>query len=83
MKSSQEIEDRLRRTLSEDKTEIDLYGSKQNAAIVRLIGLVIQAASAKEKHDWLKEQWLFVMLCLQFDTCFCGLGPAAIAAYGR
>jgi hypothetical protein len=56
---SQEIEDRLRRTLSEDKAEIDQYGSKQNAAIVRLIGLVIQVVSAKGKHDWLKEQWLF------------------------
>jgi hypothetical protein len=65
---SQEIEDRLRRTLSDDETEIDLYGSKQNATIVKLIGLVIRAASARGKHEWLKEQWLFddVMAAIRY-----------------
>src|SRR5262249_7489366 len=37
------------------------WADKQNAAIVKLIGLVIHAASTsvKGKHNWLKEQWLF------------------------
>jgi hypothetical protein len=60
---SQELEHRLRRTFREDDWEIRLYGSKQNAAVVNLIGAAICSAaerfSAKRKHDWLKEQWLF------------------------
>jgi hypothetical protein len=58
---SQEVEDRLRRTFNDDKTDVENYGNKQNAAIVRLIGHVIHAASTsvKGKHNWLKEQWLF------------------------
>jgi hypothetical protein len=40
-----------------------LYGTKENAAIVNLIGATIQilsrTASTGRKHDWLKEQWLF------------------------
>jgi hypothetical protein len=60
---SQEAEHRLRRTFGEDDDDIKHYGSKQNAAIVNLIGAAIRSASdrdsPKRKHDWLKEQWLF------------------------
>jgi hypothetical protein len=58
---SQEIEHRLRRTFSDDKNDVELYGNEQSAAIVKLIGLVIRAASTpiKGKHNWLSEQWLF------------------------
>lgn len=38
---SQEVEHRLRRTFSDDETDVKFYGNKQNAAIVKLIGLVI------------------------------------------
>jgi hypothetical protein len=60
---SQEVEHRLRRTFGEDDNDIKRYGTKQNAAIVNLIGAAIRSASdrdsPKRKHDWLKEQWLF------------------------
>ncbi len=57
---SQEVEHRLRRTFGEDDDDIKRYGSKQNAAVVNLIGATIRSASnGGKKHDWLKEQWLF------------------------
>lgn len=60
---SQEVEHRLRGTFGEDDDDIKRYGSKQNAAVVNLIGAAIRSASdrdsPKKKHDWLKEQWLF------------------------
>jgi hypothetical protein len=60
---SQELEHRLRATFAEDDKAVDWYGSRQTAAVVKLIGATIQSASARVskrgKHDWLKEQWLF------------------------
>jgi TraY domain len=60
---SQELEHRLRRTFRDDDWDIKLYGTKENAAVVNLVGATIQSASttnsAARKHDWLKEQWLF------------------------
>ena len=60
---SQELEHRLRRTFIEDDNAVELYGTEQTAAVVRLIGATIQATAARgstgKKHDWLKEQWLF------------------------
>jgi hypothetical protein len=61
---SQELEHRLRWTFIEDDKAVELYGTEQTAAIVRLIGVTIQAAAARgasngKKYDWLKEQWLF------------------------
>jgi hypothetical protein len=60
---SQELEHRLRQTFSEDDAGVKLYGTERNAAVVNLIGATIQSVStripAAEKHDWLKEQWLF------------------------
>lgn len=60
---SQEVEHRLRRTFGEDDDDIKRYGSKQNAAVINLIGATIRSASdrdsPKRKRDWLKEQWLF------------------------
>jgi hypothetical protein len=56
---SQEAEHRLRRTFGEDDDEISRYGSRQNSAIVSLIGAAIRSTSHRERHDWLKEQWLF------------------------
>jgi hypothetical protein len=60
---SQELEHRLRRTFSEDDSDVKLYGNEQTAAVVNLIGATIKSASAtesaKSKYDWLKEQWLF------------------------
>jgi hypothetical protein len=60
---SQELEHRLRQAFRDDDWDIKLYGTKENAAVVNLIGATIQSASArdsaKRKHDWLKEQWLF------------------------
>ncbi len=68
---TQELEHRLRRTFSEEDVDLQLYGTRQNAAIVNLIGATIQsvlrADSSGRKHDWLKEQWLFddVMTAIQ------------------
>src|SRR5579863_2424094 len=60
---SQEVERRLWMTFDEVDDEINRYGNKQNAAVVSLIGATIRSASArdsaKKRHDWLKEQWLF------------------------
>jgi hypothetical protein len=46
---SQELEHRLRRTFIEDDNVVDFYGNQPNAAIVKLIGAVIQATCT----DWL------------------------------
>jgi hypothetical protein len=68
---SQELEHRLRQTFYEEDVDLKLYGTKQNAGIVNLIGATIQSVSridsAKGKHNWLKEQWLFddVMIAIQ------------------
>ena len=40
---SQELEHRLRRTFIDDDKAVDFYGSESNAAIVKLIGSVIQS----------------------------------------
>jgi len=60
---SQELEHRLRQTFVDDKNAVELYGTGQTAAVVKLIGATIHSAaargSAQKKHDWLKEQWLF------------------------
>jgi hypothetical protein len=61
---SHELEHRLRRTFVEDDKAIEFYGTGRTAAVVRLIGVTIQAAAAREssdgkKYDWLREQWLF------------------------
>ena len=40
---SQELEHRLRRTFIEDDKAVDFYGSQSNAAILKLIGAVIQS----------------------------------------
>jgi hypothetical protein len=60
---SQELEHRLRQAFGQDDSDLKLYGTKENAAIVNLIGATIQivskTASNRRKHDWLNEQWLF------------------------
>ena len=40
---SQELEHRLRRTFIEDDKAVEFYGSQSNAAILKLIGAVIQS----------------------------------------
>src|SRR5437764_2003320 len=40
---SQELEHRLRRTFSEDKNAVEFFGNQSNAAILKLIGAVIQS----------------------------------------
>lgn len=68
---TQELEHRLRHTFHEEDADLQLYGTKRNAAIVNLIGATIQSVSRSEsargRHDWLKEQWLFddVMAAIQ------------------
>jgi hypothetical protein len=60
---SQELEHRLRRTFTEDDKTVEFYGTEQTAAVVKLIGLTVNAAAARTsrrgRHEWLKEQWLF------------------------
>ena len=60
---SQELEHRLRRTFVEDDKTVKFYGTEQTAAVVKLIGLTLNAAAARTsrrgRHEWLKEQWLF------------------------
>jgi hypothetical protein len=55
---SQELEHRLRQSFHEDKVEITLFGNKQNAAIVRLLGLQIRAVGTNWFDDdpgaWLR-----------------------------
>lgn len=40
---SQELEHRLRRTFIEDDKAVEFYGSQSNAAILKLLGAVIQS----------------------------------------
>ena len=60
---SQELEHRLRRTFTDDDKAVEFYGNEQNAAVVKLIGATINSTAvrtaAKQKYEWLKEQWLF------------------------
>jgi hypothetical protein len=60
---SQELEHRLRRTFVEDDKTVEFYGTEQTAAVVKLIGLTLNAAAARNsrrgRYEWLKEQWLF------------------------
>jgi hypothetical protein len=57
------LEHRLRRTFTEDDNIVEFYGTEQTAAVVKLIGLTLNAAagrtSARGPHEWLKEQRLF------------------------
>src|SRR5262245_40730201 len=58
---SQELEHRLRRTFTEDDKAVEFYGSEQTAAVVKLIGAVIQSTATttslrtKKKYEWLKD----------------------------
>jgi hypothetical protein len=71
---SQELEHRLRRTFTEDDNIVDFYGSQSNAAILKLLGSVIQAAGTnwlvktadrwvpdvhKDPGEWLRDAKLF------------------------
>ena len=71
---SQELEHRLRRTFIEDDNVVDFYGSLPNAAIVKLIGAVIQSTCTswlvktpdgwlpdlgKASGEWLRDPKLF------------------------
>jgi hypothetical protein len=60
---SQELEHRLRRTFIEDDKEVDFYGSPQTAAVLKLVGAVIQAAGRisyeKRATRWLEDASLF------------------------
>jgi hypothetical protein len=71
---SQELEHRLRRMFIEDDHIVDFYGSQQNAAILKLIGTVIQATGTnwlvktadgwvpdthKDPGEWLRDPKLF------------------------
>jgi len=52
---SQELEHRLRRTFIEDDKAVEFYGSEQNAAVLKLIGVTIQSTGTrtlnKKKYD--------------------------------
>jgi TraY domain len=69
---SQEIEHRLRRTFVEDDKVIEFYGNNETAAVVKLIGAVIQSTATtispktNRKYEWLKDQFVFdnVMLAI-------------------
>jgi hypothetical protein len=71
---SQELEHRLRRTFIEDDKAVDFYGSQSNAAILKLIGAVIQSTCTswlvktdegwvpdlyKDPAEWLRDPKLF------------------------
>ena len=71
---SQELEHRLRRSFIEDDKTIDLYGSQLNAAILKVLGTVIQATCTtwlqktadgwipdlrKDPEEWLRDPMLF------------------------
>ncbi|MFZ0460143.1 MAG: hypothetical protein WAM17_17220 [Rhodoplanes sp.] len=70
---SQELEHRLRRSFIEDDKAVDFYGSEQTAAIVKLIGAVIQSNAAtispksKKQYEWLKHPFVFdnVMMAIR------------------
>lgn len=71
---SQELEHRLRRTFIEDDKAVEFYGGQSNAAIVKLIGAVIQSTCSswlvktadgwvpdvrKDPGEWLRNPQLF------------------------
>jgi hypothetical protein len=71
---SQELEHRLRRTFIDDDRAVDFYGSQSNAAILKLIGAVIQSTCtswvvktadgwipdlSKDPGEWLRDPKLF------------------------
>src|SRR4051794_10460816 len=70
---SQELEHRLRRTFVDDDKAIDFFGSVQNAAICKLLGMTIAATGTtwlkktedgwvsdpKDGGEWLRDQKLF------------------------
>jgi hypothetical protein len=71
---SQELEHRLRRTFIEDDKAVEFYGSQSNAAILKLIGAVIQSTCSnwamktadgwvpdlsKDPDEWLHDPKLF------------------------
>jgi hypothetical protein len=71
---SQELEHRLRRTFIEDDKIVDFYGSQPNAAVLKLLGAVIQATGTswlaktadgwvpdthKDPGEWLRDPKLF------------------------
>ena len=70
---SQELEHRLRRTFVEDDKAVEFYGSEQTAAVVKLIGAVIQSTAttfspkSKKQYEWLKDQFVFdnVMMAIR------------------
>jgi hypothetical protein len=57
------LEHRLRRTFIDDDRAVDFFGTEQNAAVLKLIGVTIQSTGTRilrnKKYEWLKEQWLF------------------------
>jgi hypothetical protein len=70
---SQELEHRLRRSFIEDDKAVEFYGSGQTAAIVKLIGAVIQSTNttisprSTKQYEWLKDQFVFdnVMMAIR------------------
>jgi len=71
---SQELEHRIRRTFIEDDKAVEFYGSESNAAILKLIGAVIQSTCTnwfvktadgwvpdlkKNPEEWLRDPKLF------------------------
>jgi hypothetical protein len=71
---SQELEHRLRRSFIEEDNVVDFYGCQPNAAIVKLLGAVIQSTCTnwlmktrdgwvpdvhKEPREWLRDPKLF------------------------
>jgi hypothetical protein len=71
---SQEFEHRLRRTFIEDERDLNFYGSQSNAAIIRLLGTIIQRWCTswrikiaddwitdvhRDPEEWLRDPWLF------------------------
>jgi hypothetical protein len=70
---SQEMEHRLRRTFIDDDKVIEFYGNDETAAVVKLIGAVIQSTATtispntNRKYEWLKDQFVFdnVMMAIR------------------
>ena len=70
---SQELEHRLRRSFIEDDKAVEFYGSGQTAAILKLVGAVIQSTSttisprSRKQYEWLKDQFVFdnVMMAIR------------------
>ena len=71
---SQELEHRLRKTFIDDDNVLDFYGSQSNAAVVKLLGTVIQSTCTnwlvktrdgwildahKDSGEWLRDPKLF------------------------